>query len=36
MHQDLQFLTVENVRLSLADVKYCKGSVQWSDYCQIK
>ena len=32
MHQDLQFLTVENVRLSLADVKYCKGSVQWSDY----
>ena len=32
MHQDLQFLNVENVRLSLADVKYCKGSVQWSDY----
>ena len=35
MQQDLQFLTVENVRLSLADVKYCKA-VQWSDYCQIK
>ena len=37
MHQDLQFLNVENVRLSLADVKYCKAfAVQWSDYCQIK
>ena len=37
MHQDLQFLNVENVRLSLADVKYCKAfAVQWSGYCQIK